>query len=195
MATPSSGVSVLREQLEKGKIMPDVTPNLADELVDMRVLYKEVEIANGLGMRKAQTQIKPHVELHGPSAGSEKEQYTLLMVDPDAPSPSKPTFRNFLHWLVVNVPGSTAPSQEIWKTGHEQVPYMGPAPPEGHHRYVFLLFKQSGGVKAEDVSKERRKSFDVEAFAKTHKLGSPVAGLYFIASAHDELEYSGQQQV
>ncbi|KAH7434103.1 hypothetical protein KP509_06G000200 [Ceratopteris richardii] len=142
MATPSSGVSVLREQLEKGKIMPDVTPNLADELVDMRVLYKEVEIANGLGMRKAQTQIKPHVELHGPSAGSEKEQYTLLMVDPDAPSPSKPTFRNFLHWLVVNVPGSTAPSQEIWKTGHEQVPYMGPAPPEGHHRYVFLLFKQ-----------------------------------------------------
>ena len=31
---------------------------------------------------------------------------------------------------------------EIWETGKEVVPYMGPTPPEGCHRYVFLLFKQ-----------------------------------------------------
>jgi len=31
---------------------------------------------------------------------------------------------------------------EIWETGQEKIPYMGPAPPEGLHRYVLLLFKQ-----------------------------------------------------
>jgi phosphatidylethanolamine-binding protein (PEBP) family uncharacterized protein len=31
---------------------------------------------------------------------------------------------------------------EIWETGQELIHYMGPAPPEGLHRYVLLLFKQ-----------------------------------------------------
>ena len=31
--------------------------------------------------------------------------YTLMMVDPDAPSRRNPTNREWLHWLVVNIPG------------------------------------------------------------------------------------------
>jgi hypothetical protein len=31
---------------------------------------------------------------------------------------------------------------EIWATGQEKMPYLQPAPIEGMHRYVFLLFKQ-----------------------------------------------------
>ncbi|MCO5552780.1 hypothetical protein L7F22_006297 [Adiantum nelumboides] len=194
MATPGSGEPVVKVQLEKGKVVPDVVSGLAPELVDLRVLYKEVEVVNGVALRKAQTQIKFHVELHGPSAGSAHDLYALLMVDPDAPSPTKPSFRNFLHWLVVNVPGSVAPSQEMWQLGQELVPYMGPAPPEGDHRYVFLLFKQSyGDLKVEGLSKDNRKSFDVEAFVKAHKLGHAVGGLYFVASADDELGHTGKQ--
>ncbi|KAI5068446.1 hypothetical protein GOP47_0016791 [Adiantum capillus-veneris] len=194
MATPGSGVPVTKEQLEKAKIVPGVVSSLGSELVDLRVLYKELEVVNGLALRKAQTQIKPHVELHGPSAGSAHDFYTLLMVDPDAPSPTKPSFRNFLHWLVVNIPGSVAPSQEVWQLGQEGVEYMGPAPPEGEHRYVFLLFKQSSGdLKLEGLNKENRKSFDVEAFAKAHKLGPAIGGLYYVTTAHDELGHSGKQ--
>ncbi|MCO5607034.1 hypothetical protein L7F22_061225 [Adiantum nelumboides] len=193
MATPGSGVPVVKEQLEKGKVVPDVVSGLAPELVDLRVFYNEVEVVNGVALRKAQTQIKPHVELHDPSAvRSAHDLYALLMVDPDAPSPTKPSFRNFLHWLVVNVPGSVAPSQEMWQLGQELVSYMGPAPPEGDHRYVFLLFKQVCKMPVEGLSKDNRKSFDVEAFAKAHKLGHAVGGLYFVASA-DELGHTGKQ--
>lgn len=33
------------------------------------------------------------------------EKFTLVMVDPDAPSKSSPTQRSWLHWLVVNIKG------------------------------------------------------------------------------------------
>eukprot|EP00057_Strongylocentrotus_purpuratus_P019459 XP_011673933.1 PREDICTED: uncharacterized protein LOC105442950 [Strongylocentrotus purpuratus] len=33
--------------------------------------------------------------------------YSVLMIDPDAPSPSKPTAAPWLHWLVVNINGET----------------------------------------------------------------------------------------
>ena len=32
--------------------------------------------------------------------------YTLIMTDPDAPSPRNPVAREYIHWVVVNIPGS-----------------------------------------------------------------------------------------
>lgn len=31
--------------------------------------------------------------------------HTLVLVDPDAPSPENPVMSQWLHWLVVNIPG------------------------------------------------------------------------------------------
>lgn len=31
-------------------------------------------------------------------------KYTLVLSDPDAPSPAMPTSREFLHWIVTNAP-------------------------------------------------------------------------------------------
>lgn len=66
--------------------------------------------------------------------------YTVLMVDPDAPSRSKP-FVQVRHWLVMNVPGD-----EVEK-GETIAEYAGSGPPEGTglHRYIFLVYKQPNG--------------------------------------------------
>ena len=32
--------------------------------------------------------------------------YTLVMADPDAPSPSDAKWRNVLHWAITNIPGA-----------------------------------------------------------------------------------------
>lgn len=32
--------------------------------------------------------------------------YTLLMIDPDAPTRQSPKFKEWQHWLVVNIPGN-----------------------------------------------------------------------------------------
>lgn len=39
--------------------------------------------------------------------------YTLLMVDPDAPSRKNHTMREFIHWMVVNIPGDNVTAGEV----------------------------------------------------------------------------------
>lgn len=74
------------------------------------------------------------------SVASASEYYTLLMVDPDAPSRLLPILRENLHWLVINIRGSDV------TTGQTIAEYMAPSPGfgTGLHRYVFLAFKQPG---------------------------------------------------
>jgi phosphatidylethanolamine-binding protein (PEBP) family uncharacterized protein len=54
--------------------------------------------------------------------------------DPDAPSRADPEFREWRHWLVVNIPGCDIDKGEV------AAAYIGSGPPEGTglHRYVFL---------------------------------------------------------
>jgi phosphatidylethanolamine-binding protein (PEBP) family uncharacterized protein len=175
----------LLSQLKSGNLVPEVVATLPDNLLDMRVLYGDVELPIGVQMRLVQTQNKPSVQFYGNGFGGDADKYTLAMVDPDAPSPSNPVLRNILHWLVTDIPGSTTASQEIWETGQEKIPYMGPAPPEGLHRYVLLLFKQEKSSGLFDKVMEvppSRVSFSLADFVKKYKLGIPVAGYYFRAA-------------
>ncbi|KAL1593820.1 hypothetical protein SLS60_010552 [Paraconiothyrium brasiliense] len=64
--------------------------------------------------------------------------------------------------------------------------YIGPGPPASDtipHRYTQLLFKQPESLKvsANDFTNtQARIGFDMAAFAKTNKLGEPVAGNFFM---------------
>lgn len=66
--------------------------------------------------------------------------YTLIMTDPDAPSRADPKFREVRHWTVVNIPGNKVAE------GETLIEFIGSGPPKdtGLHRYIFLVYKQSG---------------------------------------------------
>lgn len=66
--------------------------------------------------------------------------YTLIMTDPDAPSRVDPKFREWHHWLVVNIPSNDVSKGEVLSQ------YVGAGPPQGtgYHRYVFLVYRQNG---------------------------------------------------
>ncbi|XP_067626131.1 protein D3-like [Eurosta solidaginis] len=112
--------------------------------------------------------------------------YTLCMTDPDAPSRVDPKFREWHHWLVGNIPGGDVAKGEVLSA------YIGSGPPPdtGLHRYVFLIFKQSGKLTFDEKrlpnnSGDDRGGFKIAAFAKKYNLGDPIAGNFYQAEFDD----------
>nr|GEV70994.1 flowering locus T-like protein [Tanacetum cinerariifolium] len=95
-----------------------------------------------------------------------------VMVDPDAPSPSDPNLREYLHWLVTDIPATTGA-----RFGQEIVCYESPRPSMGIHRIVFVLFRQMGRQTV--YAPGWRQNFNTKDFAELYNLGSPVAAVYF----------------
>lgn len=151
-----------------------------DPNLEMQLRYGETPVLPGISLKVEGTQEPPQVTLTRQGGGqSDDAKYTLVMTDPDAPTPEDPNLREFLHWLVTDVPASLDGTQELAKVGKEVMPYMGPAPPAGTHRYIFLLFPQRGGVKAENLSRPR---FSTQKFVEEHGLAPAVATTYFYAA-------------
>ncbi|KAK7854455.1 protein flowering locus t [Quercus suber] len=82
-----------------------------------------------------------------------------VMVDPDAPSPSDPNLREYLHWLVTDIPATTGASFV------------------GIHRFAFVLFRQLGRQTV--YAPGWRQNFNTKDFAELYNLGLPVAAVYF----------------
>jgi phosphatidylethanolamine-binding protein (PEBP) family uncharacterized protein len=85
--------------------------------------------------------------------------YTLVMWDPDVPDAIQP---GFLHWLATNL---TTPRDIAL---HSVVPYYGPHPPSGTHRYFFGLFKQPGKISRGDTYPRER--FSIQNVMNKHQL-------------------------
>ncbi|EPS72123.1 hypothetical protein M569_02638, partial [Genlisea aurea] len=104
-----------------------------------------------------------------------------VMTDPDAPSPSEPALREWVHWIVTDIPGCCG---DAGSRGREVLAYGGPRPPIGIHRYVLVLFRQEGGSLEGLQPPPIRSRFCTRVFARELNLGMPVATVYF--NAHKE---------
>ncbi|XP_049304328.1 protein D1-like isoform X1 [Bactrocera dorsalis] len=125
--------------MDSSGIVPDIIDNKPKGL--LQVTYSS-GVKVELGKELTPTQVKDQ-----PTVSWEAEDdvlYTLIMVDPDAPSRAEPTSREILHWLVINIPGNKVAE------GQTVAEYIGSGPPEGTglHRYVFLVFKQTDKIES-----------------------------------------------
>ncbi|XP_028783236.1 protein HEADING DATE 3A-like [Neltuma alba] len=158
------------DPLVVGRVVGDVLDPFTRS-VPMTVIYgNNREVINGCELRPSHVVNPPRVEV---GEGDLRTFYTLIMVDPDAPSPSDPSLREYLHWLVTDIPASLGPSY-----GHEVVSYENPRPSMGIHRYVLVLFRQSVGRQIIDAP-GWRPNFSTRDFAELYNLGPPVAALFF----------------
>ncbi|KAB2029598.1 hypothetical protein E1A91_D05G180800v1 [Gossypium mustelinum] len=144
------------EPLVVGRVIGDVL-DMFTPASEFTVRYGTKQVTNGCDIKPSAAADKPHV-----------------MVDPDAPSPSEPRLREWLHWIVVDVPEG----QDATK-GRELVAYMGPQPPTGIHRYILALFKQEGAMEGRIQVADARANFSTRRFAAQNRLGLPVAAVYF----------------
>ncbi|XP_072312490.1 large ribosomal subunit protein mL38 [Eucyclogobius newberryi] len=111
--------------------------------------------------------------------------WTLLLTCPDEHLLDSEA--EYVHWMVGNVPAGAVQS------GDELCHYLPPFPPRGtgFHRYIFVLFKQSGPIDfREDVrplpclSLEQR-SFQTLDWYRKHQEHMTPAGLAFFQSQWD----------
>ncbi|XP_039756679.1 protein D2-like [Pararge aegeria] len=172
-------ISPIASEFKANRIVPDVIPFAPNG--KLWVAYQsaiEVEFGNEL----TPTEVKDIPFVWWPWEMSPNEYYTLAMVDPDAPSRSVPTSRNWNHWLVCNIPGHHVVS------GETIAEYVGAGPGEdsGLHRYVFLVYKQPARIVFNEPylnnrSIANRTGFSIYDFAKKYNLADPVAGNFFVA--------------
>ncbi|TKY64760.1 TWIN SISTER of FT [Spatholobus suberectus] len=154
--------------------------------VSLRVIYDNCsEVINCCELRPSQIVNQPRVEVGGDEF---RTFYTLVMVDPDAPSPGNPIQREYLHWLVTNIPATTGVGY-----GQEIVSYESPRPTAGIHRIVFVLFRQ---LRRQTVQAPGwRQNFNTRDFAEIYNLGLPVAAVYFNCKRGNETSGSGMRRL
>ncbi|KAF9616911.1 hypothetical protein IFM89_032873 [Coptis chinensis] len=165
-------MSRITETLTVGRVVGEVVDSFIPS-VKLEVTYNSnTQVYNGHELMPSAITAKPRVEIGGDSMRS---TYTLIMTDPDAPSPSDPHLREHLHWLVTNIPGTTDAS-----FGKELIGYEIPKPVIGIHRFVFILFKQMKGRQTVKAPASRD-HFNTRRFSEENDLGLPVAAVYFNA--------------
>ncbi|EXB69116.1 hypothetical protein L484_017394 [Morus notabilis] len=155
---------------------PLVVGRVIGDVVDMFIPTLSVSVYFGSKHVTNGCDIKPSIAISPPKvaiSGHSDELYTLVMTDPDAPSPSEPSMREWVHWIVVDIPGGTNPNR-----GKEILPYVGPRPPVGIHRFILVLFRQKAPLGLVDQPPTRA-NFNTRYFAGNLDLGLPVATVYF----------------
>ncbi|XP_051131748.1 CEN-like protein 2 [Andrographis paniculata] len=162
---------------------PLVVGNVIGEVVDvfspsakMLVTYGTKQVCNAHLLFPSALTKRPRVEVQGADM---RTFYTLVMTDPDFPGPSDPYLREHLHWVVTDIPGSTDAT-----FGKERLSYEIPRPSIGIHRFVFVLFRQSGRHTV-NVLPTSRDRFSTRLFAAQNSLSLPVAAVFF--NSHREI--------
>ncbi|KAF0991114.1 hypothetical protein HZS_4891 [Henneguya salminicola] len=148
--------------------LTDVVDIVPDK--EVIVTYGVHKVDHGKELTPTQVKEKPHVTWDA----EEGKLYTLIMTDPDAPSRNDPKYREWFHWVVVNIPGNDV------SKGEECYGYIGAAPPHGTglHRYIFLVFEQPGHIPAKEKKHSSTDTSDRPnqksmAISKKYSLGHP----------------------
>lgn len=171
----------LGNTMQKHNVIPDVINSAPPQVLD---------ITFPSGVKVEQGNILPPTKVKDIPVVKWKCEnnvlHTLCKIDPDAPSRTDPKFREWHHWLVINIPGNDVSKGETLSE------YIGAGPPKGTglHRYVYLVFKQKGVLscsekKLTNKSGNRRGKFSTRKFAEKYDLGQPIAGNFYQAEFDD----------
>ncbi|XP_065880371.1 protein RICE FLOWERINGUS T 1-like [Euphorbia lathyris] len=155
------------EPLVVGRVIGDILDPFTAS-IPLIVNYNK-EVNNSCELKPSQVSNRPRVDIGGDDL---RTFYTLVMVDPDAPNPSNPHLREYLHWLVTDIPATTGAG-----FGQEIMFYESPRPLTGIHRFVFILYRQLGRQTV--FAPAYRHNFSCRNFSQDYNLGSPVAAVYF----------------
>jgi len=140
--------SLVPERFKQFEIVTDAIPDSPQCLLEVQ--YEEPGSLTGeLGavyLGNVMKEVQVHmIPIRAAWGAAVDKLYTLVMFDLDDPSKLNPTHREFLLWLVINVPGEDAKKGRVG-AGDTLCEYVGPRPARdsGTHRVVYLAYEQKG---------------------------------------------------
>ncbi|XP_037073153.1 39S ribosomal protein L38, mitochondrial-like, partial [Pollicipes pollicipes] len=135
----------------------------------------------GNSIKPAEASRQPDVAFEAP----EHSLWTLVCTNLEGPLGGEAP--ELVHWLVQNIPGSDVSRGDVVYEYLQPLPFRG----TGHHRIVFVLYKQQGVLPRESESAgtgggvlDGRK-FSTEQFYRRHEDQLTPAGLAFFQSDWD----------
>ncbi|KAI8337682.1 phosphatidylethanolamine-binding protein [Chlamydoabsidia padenii] len=172
----------LQNAFKEAGLVPDVIHEGFHPETILMVKYGDQDVEMGNHLTTTQTSEAPQVQFF---PGDEDAEYTLFLVDPDAPSRSDPKNGPWRHWVVTNIPGGQ--QAQVNASSTQLTNYMGPAPPpgSGDHRYIFLLYKQANknnSFEALAQGVQDRRTFDFKQYAATNQLELVAANFFYCKS-------------
>ncbi|GBM41207.1 OV-16 antigen [Araneus ventricosus] len=152
-------------------LVPNQIPTVPEH--PMKIEYNGVSVTCGNLLSTKETQNPPTIVEY---KADKNKLYTLLMFDPDVPTPQNPTLADFRHWLVENIPGDDVKSGDVISSYHPTAP---PSYSDAH-RYAFAVYEQPDGKKLDDpYEPNNRTHFDHKKFIEDRNLHGPIAGNFF----------------
>tara|TARA_R100001163_G_C5068512_1_gene209072 strand:- start:23204 stop:23746 length:543 start_codon:yes stop_codon:yes gene_type:complete len=141
------------------------------------IQYENNEVEPGMNLGQLEVANQPIV-YYPPDIG--QGPYTLVVVDPDSPDPKNPIYKEWIQWMMVNIPKNKL------NQGQTVLPYSSPTPPLGTHRYIFYLYDQMGKVLPPDLTYTRQ-GFNRSTFLWKYGIfAAPLAMNYFMVSTLNE---------
>ncbi|ORY55699.1 phosphatidylethanolamine-binding protein [Pseudomassariella vexata] len=181
MMSLSDHTQDLITSLAKAKLVPGSAAGLIPEnftpTTQLGVSFagKAVEVGNFFCAGECKQ--PPSISFAAEPDALPKMSYTLILADPDAPTPDDPKFAFWRHWVVPGLHPLSGENTVVAETKPALTAYLGPGPKDESkpHRYLFLLFREpeSLDLSKEDVGGEefvQRRSFKPAEFAETHGL-------------------------
>ncbi|KAL3492126.1 phosphatidylethanolamine-binding protein [Aspergillus germanicus] len=182
-----SHAEALSASLAAANLVPGSAPLIPDSFTPTTALgiaFGDKAVSLGNLFRVSEVKVAPTVSFANEDNAPETSSYTLLLVDPDAPTPDDPKFAYWRHWVVSRLkPSDNAEGKVLTE-------YLGPGPKDDSrpHRYLFLLFREPEALalEKEDVGGEefvQRRSFQAADFTAKH--GLTLVGVNWMLGAGD----------
>ncbi|KAL6236515.1 hypothetical protein BDW75DRAFT_250064 [Aspergillus navahoensis] len=180
----------LSTSLSQAALVPGSAPLIPDDFApttELSISFGEKAVNLGNLFRVSEVKSAPSISFAKEENSPDSQLYTLLLVDPDAPTPDDPKFAYWRHWVISGLTPSEGINAESARTLTE---YLGPGPKDESrpHRYLFLLFREPEGLSLskEDVGGEefvQRRSFQAAEWVQKH--GLVLVGVNWMLGAGD----------
>ncbi|KZW02658.1 PEBP-like protein [Exidia glandulosa HHB12029] len=195
-ALPDTSVDVVRNAFSNAKIVPDVVPSF-NPRIPLQVKFPQddgtfISVQAGVQLTVNQTKNRPVFDVLPNIFSAEQithSAFTVVMVDPDAPTPQNRNLSQIRHLVAPDFTSATPDADGHFQLTNQTAAladYFPPGPPPGSpaHRYTILLYLQDkpGAVKAPaDFKPNDATVLDNLVLFNATKFADDVGGLTLIA--------------